>query len=499
MTANRSRFVGNTVSLGAATVAATLLTLAQMKILASSLPLALFGLFASLRGLSLLISILAANGFPQMLVRFLPEHAALGERRLALRASTTAVLATLGAGVVLLAAVVALRAVFFRPLSVLEPALVVWFSVTTLAVALKLVLYGGFNGLRRFGSQTVLETATLAAQAAWMWIDRDALDLVALFQIVGVTSAVSALVAVPWFAMRLRHDVVAGETQRAGAPYGRYWVGAVGLSVVAVAFSDVDRWVLSHVLALEVLSLFHVASRIVRLASRFIAVPVLTLQPEITRICAGGRRDEIDVVTRAFFKSCVMMGAFAAIGIAVLAGPLIRLASGREFLGAQTVLLLLAASIPLSAMTAPLTAVMKALDGVRAAFYCDLAWASVYLVSMVALASSLGLEGAGLAAVLASLVQFAVAMRLASVRPGAADAAATLFKSLACAAFAFLPVWFLLRSGPSIAVPFVALTVPVIFVYLARRVRVLNTDERARVRAMLAQRRLSPVVDWLVP
>ena len=27
-------------------------------------------------------------------------------------------------------------------------------------------------------------------------------------------------------------------------------------------------------------------------------------------------------------------------------------------------------------MTAPLTAVMKALDGVRAAFYCDLAWAS---------------------------------------------------------------------------------------------------------------------------
>ena len=128
MSSRRSRFVGNTVSLAVATAVSTVLTLAQMKILAASLPLALFGLFASLRGLSLLISILAANGFPQALVRFLPEHAARGQRAVAVRASIIAVLATLGAGVVMLLAMMAMRGVFFRqvPPGELNPPLIAW-------------------------------------------------------------------------------------------------------------------------------------------------------------------------------------------------------------------------------------------------------------------------------------------------------------------------------------------------------------------------------------
>jgi O-antigen/teichoic acid export membrane protein len=274
----------------------------------------------------------------------------------------------------------------------------------------------------------------------------------------------------------------------------------VGLSVVAVAFSDADRWVLSHVLALEVLSLFHVASRIVRLASRFIAVPVLTLQPEITRIRAEGRRDEVDLVTRAFFKASVMMGAFAAVGIAAFADPLIKLASGREFLGAQTVLLLLAAALPLSAMTAPLTAVMKALDGVRAAFYCDLAWACVYITLLVVFASALGLEGTGWAALAASLVQVVVALRLASVRPSVAAAAGTLVRCVVCAALAFLPAWLVLRAGGSWVLALAVLAaVPWIFVALARRARVLETDERERVRLALARRGMGPALGWFIP
>jgi O-antigen/teichoic acid export membrane protein len=502
MTHLRSRFLGNTVALGAATVVSTVLTLAQMKILAAYLPLSLFGLFASLRGLSLLVSILAANGFPQALVRFLPEHAARGQRRVAVRASVVAVLATMVTGALLLAVIIALRGVFLRQLpdGALGTPLIVWFSVTTLAVALKLVLYGGFNGLRRFGSQTVLETLALAVQAAWMWQERGSLDLVRLFEIVGVTSAVSALIAIPWYAARLVSDVQTGEAQRATTSYRAYWAGAVGLSIVAIAFSDVDRWVLSNVLALEVLSLFHVASRIVRLANRFIAVPVLTLQPEITRIRAEGRSGDVDLVTRAFFKASVMMGAFAAAGIVVFADALINLASGREFLGAHTTLILLAASIPLTAMTAPITAVMKALDGVRAAFYCDLAWGLVYVGLMVVLASSLGLEGTGWAAVAASLAQWVVAMRLGLVRPSATEAIGTLLRSLACAAIAFLPVWLVSRSGAPAAVPFlVGVGVPFLFVYLARALRVLTPEERARVRTVLSRRGIGPALMWFVP
>jgi O-antigen/teichoic acid export membrane protein len=478
------------------------LTLAQMKILAAYLPLALFGLFASMRGLSLLVSILAANGFPQALVRFLPEHAARGERRVAVRASAIAVVATLAAGVVMLVAVFAMRAVFLRQLpgDAMSPSLMLWFAVTTLAVALKLVLYGGFNGLRRFGSQTVLEALALAVQAAWMWHDRRALDLDRLFVIVGVTSAVSALVAVPWYASRLVSDVSRGEAKPATASYGRYWAGAVGLSVVALAFSDVDRWVLSNVLALEVLSLFHVASRIVRLANRVIAVPVLTLQPEITRIRAEGRGEEVDLVTRAFFKATVMMGAFAAAAIVACANPLIELASGRAFFGAHTTLILMAASIPLTAMTAPLTAVMKALDGVRAAFYCDLAWACVYIVLMLALASSLGLAGTGWAQLVASLVQLLLALRLASVRPAASDAFATLARCAGCAALAFVPVGLLFRLGTPVAAPLVvAAATPWIFTWLARRTHILTGEERERVRAMLARRGIGPALMWFVP
>jgi O-antigen/teichoic acid export membrane protein len=502
MTSRRSRFVGNTVSLAVATAVSTVLTLAQMKILAAYLPLALFGLFASLRGLSLLVSILAANGFPQALVRFLPEHAARGQRGVAVRASVIAVTATLGAGVILLIGMFAMRAVFFRqvPAGELSTPLYLWFSVTTLAVALKLVLYGGFNGLRRFGSQTVLETLALAVQAAWMWQERGSLDLLRLFQIVGLTSAVTALVAVPWYAARLASDVQTGEAQPATTSYGGYWAGAVGLSVVALAFSDVDRWVLSNVLALEVLSLFHVASRIMRLANRFIAVPVLTLQPEITRIRAEGRGEEVHLVTGAFFKASVMMGAFAAAGIAACANPLIEIASGREFLGAHATLILMAASIPLTAMTAPLTAVMKALDGVRAAFYCDLAWACVYVALMLLFASSLGLVGTGWAQLAASAVQFGVALRLATVRPRGADAFVTLARSVLCAAAAFAPAWWLFRAHASIALPIAALVVATpLFVGLARRVHILNDPERERVRAVLARRGVGPALMWFVP
>jgi O-antigen/teichoic acid export membrane protein len=502
MTPPRSRFLGNTVSLGVSTVVSTVLTLAQMKILAAYLPLSLFGLFASLRGLSLLVSILAANGFPQALVRFLPEHAARGERRVAVRASVIAVGATLTAGIVMLVAVMAMRSIFLRQVTAeeLSTPLILWFSMTTIAVALKLVLYGGFNGLRRFGSQTVLETLALAVQAAWMWHERSSLDLVRLFEIVGVTSAISALIAIPWYAARLASDVPSGDAAHATTSYGRYWAGAVGLSVVALAFSDVDRWVLSNVLALEVLSLFHVASRIVRLANRFIAVPVLTLQPEITRIRAEGRGEEVDVVTRAFFKASVMMGAFAAAAIAACANPLIEIASGRGFLGAHTTLLLMAASIPLTAMTAPLTAVMKALDGVRAAFYCDLAWACVYIGLMIVCASSLGLVGTGWAQLAASAVQFGIALALASVRPKTADAMGALLRSLVCAAIAFAPVWWLFHARVPVVIPIVvAIATPWIFVQLARRARVLNPEERERVRVVLARRGVGPALMWFVP
>ena len=87
----RSRFVSNTTALGVAAVLTTLFTFAQVKVLSNSLSMEAFGVLASLRGLSLLFSMLAANGLPQLLTRFLPSHQALGEKGAMLRLGLIAV------------------------------------------------------------------------------------------------------------------------------------------------------------------------------------------------------------------------------------------------------------------------------------------------------------------------------------------------------------------------------------------------------------------------
>lgn len=502
MKARRSRFVGNTAALAVSTVLATVLTLVQMRILAGSLAMDEFGLFASLRGLSLLISMLAANGFPQLLTRFLPEHAARSQRAAAVRL-VAVTLATTGiacAVLLLLVFVLQNRAFVQVPASEMGAGLLVWFALTTVAVALKLVLYGGFNGLRRFGSQTMFETGALVLQVAWMALEADRLTVVRLFEIVGVTSVLAALAAIPWFARRLRADVPAGALDPAPASYRAYWWGAAGLSVVALAFSDADRWVLSTVLALESLSLFHVASRIARLANRFIAVPVLAFQPEVTRVASEGRAEVVALSTRAFFKASVLASVFAAAGIVVYADDLIRLASNENFLGARTTLWLMAASIPLSAMTAPMTGIMKALDGVRRALACDLAWACVYIILLVMLAAAFGVVGAGIAQLAACAVQLTLAMRLSPVRPRAREAAAVVGKSLVSAGIAFAPA-LVLRSvgGPRYAVWAMALVAVLVYVRVARRARTLATDERARLLQSLSGHGWSRGLAWWMP
>jgi O-antigen/teichoic acid export membrane protein len=503
MSARRSRFVGNTAVLVVSTVLATALTLAQMKILAAALTLSVFGLFASLRGLSLLIAMLAANGFPQVLTRFLPVYAARGQRTAATRTVASALALAVVLCGFLVAGAVAARGVFFGsvPPTELDANLLLWFAVTTFAVTIKLVLYGGFNGLRRFGSQTLFETGALALQVGWMALEADALTLSRLFEIVGVTSLVTALAALPWFADRLRRDVPApGAGAQAASSYRGYWLGAAGLSVVALAFTDADRWVLSNVLALEALSLFHVASRIARLANRFIAIPVLAFQPEVTRVHSEGRPEVVELSTQAFFKASVMVSVFAAVAIGVYAEELIALAANDAYAGARTTLWFLAASIPLSAMTAPLTAVMKALDGVRAALYCDLAWACVYLILLLALAGPLGVVGAGVAQLVACAVQLALAVRLATVRPRLSDALASLLKSLACAIAAFAPVAILTEMGAPHVVGWVLAAVAFwIYVRGARRLAVLTHDERARLVQAVTSHGFARGLAWWMP
>jgi O-antigen/teichoic acid export membrane protein len=159
----RSRFLPNIAALGVSTAVSTLFTFAQVKILALSLTLEMFGLFAALRGLSLLVSMIASNGLPQLLVRFLPVHEARGDARRAMILTVVCAACATGAVAVLVVVVHALRSILLSgvPAAEITPRFEVWFYATTVAVTLKLVLYGGLNGLRRLGAQTWLESTSL--------------------------------------------------------------------------------------------------------------------------------------------------------------------------------------------------------------------------------------------------------------------------------------------------------------------------------------------------
>lgn len=494
MNAGRSRFFTNTASLAIAVGVSAVFTLLQVKILSAYLRPDVFGSFAAMRGLSLFVSMLASNGLPQLLTRFIPQHEAEDRRGAAVGISVVCYTATLLLVLAGMWIVYAGRASIFGGVDETTPSreFVFWFGMTTLGVALKLVLYGGLNGIRRMSVQTVLEVISLAVQVAWIYAYRDRLTLTGLFKILGTVSVATLIVGVPWyFALLGRHVGAGGERTPVGAgEYGHYWIGATGLTLVALAFTDVDRFLLSHVLALEALALFHIGARIVKLANTFMSVPVLAFQPEVTRLYAERRGPEVFLSTRVFVKGMGLIGAFAAVLVAVFGRELVLGVSNPEYLGALPLLLLLAASIPMSAMTAPLTAEMKAHDRVRSAFVCDLAWALVYVASLFLFGRWLGIVGAGVAQLTACLVQLSVAVALSRHILNGVDAVGALVRAFTCAAIACAPAYairWLPVPGWLAVVAKLVLVVVGLQVFRGALVvtHALSSDERLRLVTML--------------
>ncbi len=445
----RSRFVPNTFALVLQTVVATLITLAQVKILSNYLQQETFGLFASLRGFSLLLTIIAANGLPQLLVRYLPEHESKGEREYALRLSAACVAVSFGLLVVLAAAVQLLRPwlLAFTEPALLGRGMLLWFYAMTLGIMLKTVVYGGLNGLRRLGTQMVLETASLLAILLWILVEREHLTLLLLFKIFGTVHLAALGLAVPLFFLSLMrlprpHPADTGGTGKEAVcyRYRPYLVWAIGLGFVAVAFSDVDRYLLAQLLTLEVLAVFHIGARLGRLANRLLGVAHLAFQPEITRLKAEGRTSGIQPATRIFIKFNSAVAVLIMCVIVLFAQEIIVVVASRDYLAATPLLIILALCLPLNTVTAPLTTVMKAMDQIRSALMTDIAWASTYLTLMVVLAPRFGLVGVGLAQLCACVLQLLVTLRLSPLAIDLGFTAALVLRLGTAGAAAFLPV-----------------------------------------------------------
>ncbi len=499
-----SRFVSNTVALVFQTIAATLLTLLQIKLLAAYLPKDAFGLFASLRGLSLLLATLAAHGLPQLLVRFIPVHESRREGRRAARLAAASLGWSCAGLVVACAAATAVGRWAFRfvPPAELTTDLFVWFYATTLGVMLKLVIYGGLNGLRRLAAQVMLETLSLLAVLAWFFIDRDRLTLTHLFEILGVVNLLTVVLALPVLfgplnrAARPEAGTGAAQGRDHGTEYKGYLGWAVGLSLVAVAFSDADRYLLAQVLSLELLAAFHIGARVGRLANRLLGVANLAFQPEVTRLDTEGRETRVVQSTRIFLKFNSIFAVSMTAFLIVFARELIILVSSESYVSAVPLLVILALSLPLTTMTAPVTSVMKALDQVRGALWCDLAWAVCYVGLVLALTPAFGLIGVGVAQLVACAVQLVVALRLSRIPIGMREILRLGSKLILAGGASFLPAFAapVIVNGMGFAA---AITVKAIlfaggalvFRRLTRALKILDGEERSTLAGMLESRR----------
>lgn len=414
----RSRIAENTIFLTVSGAASVAFTLAQLAILSRFLGGDAFGLFVTLRGFSLLLATVMLAGLPQVLVRFLPTFEARGKAGRSVAVFAASAAATLVLGGAVAAAVHLWRGLLpgaARSLAGAGP-LLLWLVLSSITLALKMLLYGAFSGLREMRMQMLLELAYLALLTAYLVYDRSRLAVDLIFAAMFVVNAAVFVAGVPVFVRMARDNArpAAPEPQGVVVPgLAAYWGGSIALSFVALAFTDVDRFVVSSVLPMAAISLFHVASRVDALLKRFLGLPVLAAQPEITRVYEEGRWAEIAGSIGLFTKGMVAAALLCTALFAVIGRDAIVLLSGNAYAGAYRVFLVLLPTVPLAAVTAPLVATMRSLHFMRWAVLCDFLWMAVYFGSFFLVAAPLGPEGMAAAQIAASLVQMTAAIALA--------------------------------------------------------------------------------------
>ena len=85
---------------------------------------------------------------------------------------------------------------------------------------------------------------------------------------------------------------------------------------------------------------------------------VLSVQPEVTRLDAEGRPDEVVRSTRVFEKFNIAVSVLGATLIMLYAREIVLLIVNPDYLGAVPLMIMMAVSLPFTAATAPLTSVM---------------------------------------------------------------------------------------------------------------------------------------------
>lgn len=498
-----SRVALNTASLAVSGAAGLVFTVVQLSLLSRFLAEESFGLFVALRGFSLLLGTIALAGLPQVLVRYMPSLGARGDRTRAmlLFGVSTAVVVALGTTFLLTRGL-------WRPLLpssaralIAGDAILFWTAAAAITLALKLLLYGAFAGLREMRMQLLFEPAFLFAFTLFIVLRRDALDVPSLFRAIALLNGIVFLAGLSVYRALLGRRfaaTVAPSTDTVMPRFLPYWGGSVLLSFVALAFTDVDRFVMSTMLPVSAVSLFHVASRVQNVLKRFLGLPVVAASPEITRLYEEGRMREIGAKIRVFTHGSIVAALFIAAGAAIAGRHLIELLSGEAYAGAYRVLLFLLPTIPLSATAAPLLAAMRSLHAMRWAVACDFVWMAVYFGLFAPLVGAVGIVGMALAQGAACVAQLTVAI-LVSRRQGLWEGIGrrTAVLAVLLSAVAVAGAWLTGALGPVATVVFL-----LIFPFAARglvaTLGIFDEEEIADFLAVVPAGHSRRLVAWLL-
>lgn len=501
----RSKIVENTVSLAVSNFFSLLFTVVQLGILSRYLGGDLFGLFVSLRGFSLLLGTTILIGLPQVLIRFLPSYQSRGRRGAAVLLFLSSIAAIMLLGSIVYSGShvwIGLIPRQIRPLST-DTEMIRWLIFASIAIAVKMLIYGAFSGLREMKMQMILEFLYSVSLTAFVVIKRAILDVALLFEMICLFNVAVFLIGLPIF-FYLVFKLIPSSSARNGGDIALpalmpYWCGSILLGFVALAFTDVDRFVMSLALPISAISIFHVASRINFILKRFLGIPILAAQPEITRIYEEGRWDALVGRIRLFTKVSLVSSLFLIGVFAVIGKEIILLLSGREFLDAYIILVLLLPTVPIAAVSAPLLATMRSLHYMRWAVTCDFLWMAVYFGSFFLFVRTIGVSAMAVAQIVASIVQMFVAVGLAK-REGFYGGIGERIGRVVVTLLVAVPLGILMTHfGGLPASVLIVVLAPCIGRYLIRRLRVIEPSERSDILGMIPVSFGRRALGWLLP
>ncbi len=499
----RSKIAENTIFLTASGAASVLFTLAQLSILTRFLSGDDLGLFLALRGFSLLLGAVILLGLPQVIVRFFPTFEARNEagKAIGIFLLSSVVVAVLGAALYFASGFwERLMPAGLRGL-IASRELVGWLALSSVTLALKMLLYGGFSGLREMRMQMLLEIVYLAAFTAYMIVERDRLTVEMLFAAMFVLNLGVFAAGIPVLVKRARGNVLAAGAVPGGIVVPglfSYWAGSFCLSIVALAFTDVDRFVMSSVVPMASISLFHVASRVDVLLKRFLGLPILAAQPEITRVYEEGRWDDIAGRIGLFTKGLVAGALLCTALFAVIGRDVIVLLSGKSYAASYRILLILLPTVPLAAVSAPLMATMRSLHFIKWAVICDFLWMAGYFGTFFLFVPAMGVEGMAVSQVLASIVQMAAAILLAKRGGFFGGIGARLWRLLvALAAVAAIGMFATSRVHFYASLVFVA-AAPFAARFIIARIEVFEPGEKEQIIELVKVKTGRRIAAWML-